>query len=57
MIECPKDIRTGEPIVSAEAWAKMDESTRALCAYQNSPHKQRVGEMYRAMKEAGDDDG
>lgn len=47
MIEIPHDIRTGEPIVSPEAWARMSEDERRLCAYQNSPMKQRIGEMYR----------
>lgn len=55
MIECPRDIHTGEPLFTFEIWARMSEEERAISAHQNSPHKQRVGEMYR--RRAGDDDG
>lgn len=50
----PRDIRTGEPLFSAETWARMSDEERAISAYQNSPHKQRVGEMYRRERNGSD---
>jgi hypothetical protein len=49
MIEQPRDIRTGEPLFDPETWERLSESEKRLACYHNSPHKQRTGELYRAI--------
>lgn len=58
MTEVPRDIRTGEPLFSETLWNRMSESEKAICCYHNSPHRQRMTELYAHIRsQAKGDDG